>query len=71
MRAAETHHPIRIEPLYPMGIEDARYQAVLRWIDLLTMPEPRTGVSLPGFPEPPPPGTHLGGTGPSTQPAHN
>ena len=69
MRAAERHHPIQIEPLYPMGIEDPRYQAVRRWIDLLTMPEPRTGVSLPGFPEPAPPGTHLGGTGPATQPA--
>jgi len=48
-------HPQPIPPVYPRGFDDVRYRTVLAWIEGLTVPEPRPGVSLPGYPEPPPP----------------
>lgn len=59
-RYAEKIHPVEIPELYPRGPEDPRYQTVIQWVEKLMVPMPRTGVSLPGYPEPPPPGTGIG-----------
>lgn len=48
-------HPESIPILFPKGRDDVRYQTVMSWIQTLQMPEPRTGIVLPGYPEPPPP----------------
>jgi len=61
LRYAEKTHPVQIPELYPRGYDDPRYQLVLKWIEMLTIPMPRSGVSLPGYPEPPPPGAGIGG----------
>jgi hypothetical protein len=48
-------HPEPIPVMFPKGWEDARYRTILAWIQNLPMPEPKIGVALPGYPEPPPP----------------
>lgn len=60
LRQATFQHPQVIPVVYPRGFDDVRYQTILTWIESLTIPEPRTGVTLPGYPEPPPP--QIGGT---------
>lgn len=52
---AAYQHPQEISPAFPSGFDDLRYQTVLTWIESLSLPAPRTGVELPGYPEPPPP----------------
>ncbi len=66
---ATFQHPEPIPVLYPKGREDARYRTMLAWIRNLTVPEPRNGVTLPGYPEPPPP--RIGGTANPTKPESN
>lgn len=67
-RQALFQHPEEIAVMFPRGREDARYRTILMWIENLRMPEPRTGVALPGYPEPPPP--QLGGTPATQEPAN-
>lgn len=52
---ASYQHPEPVPATYPKGRDDARYRAILAWISNLQVPEPRNGVTLPGYPEPPPP----------------
>ena len=59
---AEFKHPEDIPPLFPQGRNDSRYRTFLTWIQTLQVPEPRTGVALPGYPEPPLP--QIGGPAP-------
>ncbi len=67
-QAAGTRHPVRIEPMFPKGFDDLKYQQTLAWIDALNRFPIRTGVALPDAPEPPPAGTGIGRL-PATQPA--
>jgi len=60
-------HPRPIPVMFPGGKNDVRYQTILNWIQTLKMPEPRTGVSLPGYPEPPLP--VIGMTSTTSQPS--
>lgn len=60
-------HAEEIPVMFPRGREDARYRTILTWIENLRVPEPKTGVALPGYPEPPPP--QLGGVPKAPEPA--
>jgi hypothetical protein len=53
-------HPEPIPVMFPAGRNDVRYRTILGWIQSLRVPESRTGVTLPGYPEPPPP--QIGGS---------
>lgn len=54
-------HPDDIPVAFPQGRQDPRYRRILAWIEMLEVPEPRTDVSLPGYP--PPPAPRFGGDG--------
>lgn len=65
---AKLTHPKEIPAMFPRGREDVRYQIVRDWIEMLQMPEPRTGVTLPGYSEPRPPMLGSPTTAPATAP---
>jgi len=62
---AKRVHATPIEPVFVRGLQDPKYQMILDWIRSLRMPYPRTNITLPGYPERPPPGSFLGGYGTS------
>jgi hypothetical protein len=71
-RVPHKPHPgqMQFKPLYPRGLDDPGYRMVSNWIEMLRVPRPVNGIKLEGYPEPPPPGSHL--TNPkesATQPA--
>lgn len=59
---ASLQHSELIPIVFPQGRRDSRYRTILEWIEMLRMPEPENGVSLAGYPAPPPP--QFGGSPP-------
>jgi hypothetical protein len=55
VQAYVTHPEPLPKVMFPGGATDPQYRSILAWIQNLRVPEPRTGISLPGYPEPPPP----------------
>jgi hypothetical protein len=62
-RYGRLSHSTPIKPLYPLGLDDPNYRMVFDWIGMLRVPRPITGISLEGYPEPPPAGAQIAAPG--------